>query len=134
MTPQLLLEERLDGLLRRLDGAERLIDDPALESVLRPRIAPQLKGRLAGQRDRIGDALSALQRHREGTLGWALLQGLEKHCAILLHECLAYVHSVLARRADADSGLCVVADSLLDELSDACELGWRRFTILADDE
>jgi hypothetical protein len=50
----------------------------------------------------------------------------------LFDDILAFLQGARTRGRDVDGGLCEIADAMLDELDDACELGWHRFTMLAD--
>ena len=66
--------------------------------------------------------------------GWARYLGLRREAEAVLRECLAFIEGVLARMHAIDGGFCRLTDAMLYDLSRRTDLGWSRFTILADGE
>src|SRR5207247_6940158 len=65
---------------------------------------------------------------------WAAFGPLRSQSEAVLSECLAFIEGALARTHGVDAGLCRLTDSLLYDLSGRSDIGWNRFTILADGE
>ncbi len=133
MAPARILSARLDALDARLKQAMCAMTSTEMDQMLRSRMQVQLKAGLRDCRDRLAakreDIAAAATKE-----SWSIVAKLEKECAPLLQEGLAFLQGARARAAGIDGGLCAAADLLLDEIERHCELGWRRFTILAESE
>ena len=135
VTPAGILVARLDTLEARLkEASSAMASTTALDETLRDRMQRRLDTEL---RDRLSCVAAKRQDLAAATVtkdSWSSVAVLEATSAPLLQECLAFLQGARARAAGIDGGLCEVADLLLDEIERHCELGWRRFTILAESE
>jgi len=111
-------------------GAQQAADGSGLLPLVRGRFGNDL----LGLRDRCRSLRTRVQGGASAETGWANLVKLQKDSSELLRECLAYFEGSLVRRAGLDSGVCALADKMLDELSQKTDLGWQRFTLVAAGE
>jgi hypothetical protein len=129
-----LMTARLQALLVQLDQAQRALASDGIDNNLRARVGHLFQEDLKCQRALVERDLGLLAKNQLKQSSWSGLQQREGACAFLFRECLAFLQGARGRGRDVDTGLCEIADTMLDELSAACELNWCRFTILADEE
>jgi hypothetical protein len=81
--------------------------------------------------------LDALSRRALGPAddgSWLELEHLARQADEQVAETFGFIGGALIRRAAMDSDLCPIADTLLDELSEATRIAWPGLTILAPAE
>lgn len=108
------LQSGADGLLAAVGGA--LIENA---------------DELGGEIERLQDAHAAGEPLSEC---WVKLEALDERAQELFGEYLALAEGAWARRHSVDSGMCTLADALLEELEGRLRVGWDRFTIPAESE
>src|ERR1035438_10508874 len=67
-------------------------------------------------------------------IAWAQHDGLRREAETVISECLAFMGGALTRAHGIDFGLCRLTDAMLYDLSTRTDVGWNRFTIVADGE
>jgi hypothetical protein len=157
-----LARERLNVLLTQLDDLKALLSkrqDELLETLRR-----QLQEKtywpspVKGDRDRNQDdyllsRMSAVFEYEIGELRkkiewdlafikgglvkkgtWTSIEDRARECKKLFSEALSYLQAMSGLFGETTTKLCRIADAMLDQVNEHCDLGWRRFAVPADGE
>jgi hypothetical protein len=134
VTPAWSLLARLDGLISRLDQAQRAIAAEGQDSRLQKRIGADLGRRLSEHTD----ALKVRRRKIAATStvpanAWGEVRSSTS--ARLLDECLLYLQAARSRGPDVAADLCEITDALFEELAKkAKSVVWKSFSVFATED
>jgi hypothetical protein len=139
MDARLVLAARVDALRQDLAIAATALDNPAIDSRFRQRVAVLFGGllqRKGRDLDSLAQDLDAWTSHDRSSLAgfWRRFEEQTRDCHRLLREYRAFLEGALLRSARLDHGICDLADALLRQLAHLTDLEWPRFTIVAEDE
>jgi hypothetical protein len=129
-----ILLARIDALIEELARASSALKAVDAEPGLKERVGDQFAVLIQQQRQ----ALQTIEQEARtaDTLDttWSALHELQRGCASVFRELLAFVQGAMMRGAKLDRRLCAVADAMLEDFSRPASVSWDRFTILADGE
>jgi hypothetical protein len=139
MDARLVLAARVDALRQDLAIAAAALENPAIDSRFRQRVAVLFGGLLQRKTrdlDRLAADLDAQAPGGPGSLAesWRRFEQQTHDCQRVLREYRAFLEGALLRSARLDHGICDLADALLRQLAHLTGVDWPRFTIVAEDE
>src|SRR6185437_2770771 len=129
MTPAWLLLTRLDGMIARLEQAQKAITTQSQNTRLHKRIGNDLARRLS-------EHVTAIKVRRAKVAATGIVPSnawsevKSSSSATLLDECLLYLQAARSRGPDADPELCEITDALFDELAaKTSSVSWKSFSV-----
>jgi hypothetical protein len=134
MTPAWLLLTRLDGMIARLEQAQKAITTQSQNTRLHKRIGNDLARRLS-------EHVTAIKVRRAKVAATGIVPSnawsevKSSSSATLLDECLLYLQAARSRGPDADPELCEITDALFDELAaKTSSVSWKSFSVFASED
>lgn len=100
---------------------------------LRRAVLNRLTPKITEQRNGLDILKEQVKDGADASALWDSFLGIRGECTPIFRECLAFLHGALIRQAGMDRGLCLIADSLLADLSYRSDIPWNRLTIVADE-
>ena len=122
----------------RLNQELSLIDQMLTSIEVEPALFPTLRVHFPDIVERLKQEVYQLENEvpQEGAIPkhWVTFAKLQKKSRKFFDEYLAFLQGYYIRQQNLDSGLCQVADALLQEISHWIQIAWRRFTIMGEFE
>lgn len=134
MNTRSVLVGQIGSWVDSLNQAMRCLQLRQLDAEMRRRINIRLETDLTKGLKTLTSLQQQVQNGAELSLSWVKFQTDRRESARVLHECLAFIEGALVRANNIDGGVCRIADAMLCELNHLTDVGWSRFTILADGE
>lgn len=137
MNERIILLSRIDACTASLSQASEQLALRAINTALLPQIKARFEvdlGKFLKQFQSLRDKTETVAEGGNLELLWARYETLRSDTEPLLKEFLAFLEGSLVRAASIDQGLCDIADHMLADLSQRADIGWNRFTLVADAE
>jgi len=134
MTPAWLLLTRLDGMIARLDQAQKAIAAQGQNTRLQKRIGADLEQRLLKHTETLkGRRMKVASAGTVPDNAWSEVKSYAS--AMLLDECLLYLQAARSRGPDVAADLCEITDALFEELAHkATSVAWKSFSVFAAED
>jgi hypothetical protein len=137
MNARSTLLAQIDSLVNSIDEAMSRLKPSQVDSRLLERVQARFQGDLNRELKQVvslRDRVRLIPADASLEISWGAYEHLRSQTEAVLSECLAFIEGALARSHKIDGGVCRLTDSMLYELSRRTDIGWDRFTILAEGE
>jgi hypothetical protein len=119
---------QLEALAQHLGRAQQALHADPIDTELRERVQVRFSGLIDKQQRALQELRAEVTPERLPQT-WRELKAIRRDCNVLFAESLAFLQGALVRTAGLDSGICQIADDLMEELRQRTDISWSRLTI-----
>jgi len=123
-----VLSAQLEALSQQIGRVQRALDAKAIDTNLRQRVHIRFDTLISKQQQALQGLRDELQPEHLAQ-AWLKLKAIRRDCNSLFSESLAFLQGVLVRSTGLDTGICQIADDLMEDLQRRTDIACSRLTI-----